>query len=231
MDTSGHAAYAPGVTVTQVPLPGVDSACLGLLTLGVIALDEGWRVVRHLTVMAHEGAHAVAGTLLCREFRGITLNRDATGAADIRPTGGPGDVVISFSGYIGPSMFGVGAARLIQLGHIVAVLWVTLFLLAVLLLSLRMSFGRLTVVLAGGLVFLTGRYTPTAMQVIAAYVIAWLLLLSGVRRVLEVGTWSSDGAYLRDVTHLPRFLWFLLWLAGALAAVAVGGKLLLAGLS
>jgi hypothetical protein len=212
--------------VTQVPLPGTESACIGLLMLGLIALDEGWRVVRHLTVMAHEGAHAVAGTLLARRFHGITLNRDATGATDIRPAGGPGDVIIGFSGYVGPSMFGIGAARLIQLGHIVAVLWVMLFLLMVLLLSLRMSFGRLTVVLAGGLVFLTGRYTPVPAQVIAAYMIAWLLLLSGVRRILEVGTGSSDGARLRDLTHLPRFLWFLLWLAGALAAVAVGGQLL-----
>jgi hypothetical protein len=50
--------------------------------------------------------------------------------------------------------------------------------------------------------------------------------LSGVRRVLEVGARSSDGASLSQLTHLPRFFWFLLWLAGTLAAVAVGGKML-----
>jgi hypothetical protein len=216
-----------GVTVTQVPLPSVASAFIGLVALGVIASDAGWRALRHLAVMAHEGAHAVTGTLLFRDFRGITLNSDATGATYIRLDGSPGDIIITFSGYVGPSMFGIGAAKLIELGHIVAALWLALFLLALLLLGLRASFGRLTVIVAGGLVFFIGRYTPTLAQVIAAYTVAWLLLLSGVRRVIEVSTTSSDGAYLRDLTHLPRFLWFLLWLAGTLAAVAVGGRLLI----
>lgn len=215
------------MTVTQVPLTGAESACVGLVALGLIASDIGWRVVRHLTVMAHEGAHAVTATLLSRKFLGITLNRDATGATAYTSGGGTGDMIITFSGYVGPSLFGIGAARLIELRHIVAVLWVTVFLLSVLLLGLSMSFGRLSVILAGGLVFYIGRYTPASAQSIAAYTIAWLLLLSGVRRVIEVGTESSDGASLRDLTHLPRFLWFLLWLAGTVAAVAIGGDLLI----
>ncbi len=33
-------------------------------------------------------------------------------------------------------------------------------------------------------------------------------------------------ASLSQPTHLPRFFWFLLWLAATLAAVAVGGKML-----
>ena len=70
------------------------------------------------------------------------------------------------------------------------------------------------------------RYTPVGAQIVAAYGIAWLLLLSGVRRVLEVGVLSDDGASLAGLTHLPRLLWFLLWLAATLAAVAVGGKML-----
>lgn len=215
--------------MTQVPLPGLASACIGLAVLGAVVLDAGWQVVRHVTVMAHEGAHAVAGTLLFRELGGITLNRDATGATAIGLAGGPGDVVISFSGYIGPSLAGLGAAKLIELGHIVAVLWVTLFLLAVLLLVLRRSFGRVTVVTAGALVYCTGHYLAVPVQVISAYAIAWLLLLSGVRRVIEVGTWSSDGAWLQNMTRLPRFVWFLLWLAATLWALIAGGRLLVVG--
>ena len=176
--------------MTQVPLPGLASACIGLAVLGAVVLDAGWRVVRHVTVMAHEGVHAVAGTLLFCELGGITLNRDATGATTIGPVGGPSDVIITFSGYIGPSLAGLGAAKLIELGHIVAVLWVTLFLLAVLMLVLRRSFGRVTVVTAGALGYAAGHYLAVPVQVIGAYAIAWLLLLSGVRRVIEVGTWS-----------------------------------------
>lgn len=214
------------MAVTQVPLPGAASASVGLAALGVVALDAGWQIIRHFTVMAHEGAHAATGTLLLGDFGGIVLNPDATGATSIRPAGGLSDVFITFAGYAGPSIFGLGAAKLIELGYIVPVLWVTLFLLAVLLLCLRTSFGRRTVVLAGGLVFLVGRYMPAPAQIVAAYAIAWLLLLSGVRRVIEVGAGSSDGEQLRKLTHLPRFLWFLIWLASTLGAVAVGGKLL-----
>jgi hypothetical protein len=202
------------------------SAGIGLIALGAIALDAGWQVIRHLAVMAHEGAHALSGMLLARNFGGIELNSDATGATYIGFAGGLGDVVIGFAGYIGPSVFGLGAAKLIQLGHIVAVLWVMVFLLSVLLLGLRTSFGRLAVVLAGGLVFLVGRYLPAVAQIVAAYGITWLLLLSGVRLIIEMGINTGDGHDLRDLTHLPRMLWFVLWLAGTLTAVAVGGRLL-----
>lgn len=212
------------MTATLVPLPGLASASIGLVALGVVTLDAGWRVARHFTVMAHEGAHAATG--IFREFHGIVLNRDATGGTDIRPVGGPGDVVITFSGYVGPSLFGLGAAKLIEIGHIAAVLWTTLFLLGVLLLGLQASFGRLTVIAAAGLVFLTTRYMPASVQTIGAYAIAWLLLLSGVRRVVEVGLSSSDGDRLRSLTHLPQFLWYSLWFAATVTAVAAGGKLL-----
>lgn len=219
--------YAPGVTGSQVPLPGSASACIGLAVLGVVASDAGWRVVRHVTVMAHEGAHAVTGTLLSGKLGGITLNSDATGATEIRPAGAASDLVMTLSGYAGPSLSGLGAAKLIELGHIVAVLWVTLFLLALLLLVLRRSFGRVSVVITGALVYIAGHDLAGLAQMIVAYAIAWLLLLSGVRRVLEVGVLSGDGAHLRSVTHLPRFLWFLLWLAVTLWAAAVGGRLLI----
>ncbi len=37
---------------------------------------------------------------------------------------------------------------------------------------------------------------------------------------------SDDGAKLSGLTHLPRLVWFLLWLAATLGAVAVGGAML-----
>lgn len=100
----------------------------------------------------------------------------------------------------------------------------TLFLLGILLLLLRWSFGMLTVTLAGGLVFIVGRYTPVSAQIVAAYAIAWLLLLSAVRGILVRGTGSGDGRDLRELTFIPRLIWFLLWLASTLAAVAIGGR-------
>jgi len=214
------------VSLTQVPLSGAAAAVVGLAAFAAVAMDVGWQFIRHGTVMAHEGAHAVIGSLLFRDVSGIELNSDATGGTLMNSGGCLGSIVVSFAGYAGPRLFGLGAARLIQLGHSVAVLWVTLVLLGVLLFVLNRSYGMITVLLVGGLVYVVVRYAPIATQIVGAYGITWLLLLSGVRRVLEVGALSSDGASLSQLTHLPRFLWFLLWLAATLAAVAVGGKML-----
>jgi hypothetical protein len=199
---------------------------VGLAAFGAVAMDVGWQFIRHGTVMAHEGAHAVSGSLLFRHVSGIELNSDATGGTLMNSGGCLGSVIVSFAGYAGPSLFGLGAARLIQLGHSVAMLWMTLFLLGVLLFALNRSYGIITVLGVGGLVYAVVRYAPATVQIVGAYGITWLLLLSGVRRVFEVGAQSSDGASLSQLTHLPRFFWFLLWLAGTLAAVAVGGKML-----
>lgn len=206
-------------------MSGPEAAAVGLVALGVVVLL--WPVIRHATVMAHEGAHAVADSLLGRQVDYIKLNFSAqqsgeTKAKEVR--GWLATVIATLVGYIGPSSFGLGAARLIHLGYIVAVLWVTVFLLGILLLLLNWSFGLLTVTLAVGLVYVVGRYTPVSAQIVAAYAIAWLLLLSGVPGVLVRFAGSGDSQTLSGLTSIPHIVWFLLWLAATLAAIAVGGS-------
>jgi hypothetical protein len=214
------------VGLTQHPLSELAAVLIGLVALVLLSLDLGWRILRHGGVMAHEGAHAVLGSLLFRQVSGIKLNSNATGGTTMRSGGCLSSIFIGFAGYVGPSLFGLGAARLIEFGHVVAVLWVTVFLLGVLLAGVRWSFGLFTVIGIGALVFGIGKYTPLGVQMVAGYAIAWLLLLTGVRQIFEFGIASSDGARLAQVTGLPRVLWFLLWLAATLAAVAVGGSML-----
>jgi Peptidase M50B-like len=223
----GKGLYVSRMSTTQAWLSGSAAAVVGLAAFGVVATEAGWQVLRHGTVMAHEGAHAVADSLLGRQVDYVKLNFSAekSGETWAKNEGGwSARVVVAFVGYIGPSSFGLGAAKLIQLGYAVAVLWITLFLLGILLLLLRWSFGLLTVTLAGGLVYVVGRYAPVSAQIVAAYAIAWLLLLSGVRGILVRGIRSGDGRDLRRLTVIPRFIWFLLWLASTLAAVAIGGR-------
>jgi hypothetical protein len=208
-------------------MSAVAAVVIGLVAFIAISFDLGWRIIRHGTVMAHEGAHALIGSLLFRNVGGIELNRDATGGTNLKSGGGClGSVVVFFVGYLGPSLFGLGAAALIKRGHVVAVLWAALFLLGVLLTGLRRSFGLITVIVVGGLVYLVGHYTPVPAQMTGAYGITWLLLLSGVRRVVEIGVTSDDGANLKSLTGVPRLIWFMLWLAATLAAVAAGGSML-----
>ena len=214
---------------TQVPLSGTEATVIGLVTFGVVAFDVTWQVLKYGTVMAHEGAHAVLISLLFRGWDGTELNLpDAEGGTYPKKDGGClGTAIIAFIGYVGPSLSGLGAARLIQTGHIVDVLWVTLFLLVLLAFGLRWSYGVITVPLAAGLVYVVGRYTSAGVQIVAAYAIAWFLLLSGVRGILRrMRTGSGDGERLNGLTGVPQFIWFLVWMAATLGAVAIGGKML-----
>jgi hypothetical protein len=216
------------VSATQVPLSGAAAMLIGLAALAAVVIDAFWLILRHGTVMAHEGAHAAGLAMIFQKVGGIEFNSDASGATN--PAANPGCVgfvFVAVLGYLGPSLFGLAAAKMIETGHIVEVLWIALFLLALLALTVATKFGVFTVIVAGGLVFVVVRYTPPGAQVVAAYALAWLLLLTGARRILEVGITSQDGKNLASRTLIPRFLWFLLWLAGTLTAIAIGGKWLI----
>jgi hypothetical protein len=183
------------VSITQAVLPGSTATVIGLAAFGLVVLPVTWLVVRQVAVAAHRGAHALTGLLVYRSVRdGI----------DIESAAGLRGVPVALAGYLGPSGFGLGAAKLIELGYATVVLWLVLALLAV---------------VAAGIVFGLARYTPVHAQLVTAYSLAWLLLLSGVRRVIEVGVGGIIG--------LPRILWFPLWLVATLAAAAEGARLLI----
>jgi len=215
----------PVLTGTQVPLPAVTVVLIGLAALVVVMIPLLWPLARHLSVMAHEGAHAATGSLLGLPPLAVELNRDATGGTMfLLDTRGVRFVVIAAAGYLGPSAFGLCAAKLIATGHIIAVLWVAVILLALLLFLIRRSFGIVSVPVAIALLAVVGRYAHDGLEEVIAYGMTWLLLLSGVRVAVTRGTTASDAWLLNEVTGLPRRLWALLWLAGTLLAVAVGGK-------
>jgi hypothetical protein len=157
----------------------------------------------------------------------VKLNSDATGVTFIQGPGkGPGTIFTAFVGYLGPSFFGLAAAALISLGYPEAVLWITLLLLTVMLFRVRNFFGVISVLVNGVLLVVILSYGSVKLQVVAAYVLSWFLLLSGVGVVLTHGSNAGDAANLRRITHLPRFLWSLLWLVITVAALAVGARLL-----
>jgi len=68
------------------------------------------------------------------------------------------------------------------------------------------------------------RQAHTGLEEVIAYAMTWLLLLSGVRVAVAHGAGAKDAENLNKVTHIPRQIWALLWLAGTLTAVIAGGK-------
>jgi len=212
---------------TQTALPGSEIVLIALITSAVVIAQATWPLVQHFEVMAHEGMHAVVGSLAGRTVTGIELDDKAGGGTGLVPDSGPGFLLAGFAGYLGPSAFGLFAARMIEFGHIIAVLWVTMLFLVLLLIKLRPSFGRFTVPLAGILIVLVLKHTSQLGEIRAAYAITWFLLLSGTRIVVQRGVNADDAGLLRDRTSIPRLVWFALWLAGTLTAVVIGARWML----
>jgi hypothetical protein len=210
----------------QAPLSGAVSVFIGLLALAVVGVQGIWEVARYVDTIAHEGMHAVAGSAMGRKVRSVALKRNGDGETIVSQGGLAGNVLFHFAGYFGPSVFGLGAAKLIGIGHSVAVLWLTLLLLVVLLAVLRDWFSFVPVLITGVLIFMVARYATVGAQTTVAYGVAWFLLLSGVRKVIYRGTRAGDAGDLAKLTHIGRAFWFLLWLVGSVVAVAVGGALL-----
>ena len=214
---------------TQTPLPGPEIVLIGLITSVVVIAQATWPLVQHFEVMAHEGTHAVVGSLLGRTVEWIRLDDKAEGGTRLIPDTGPGFLVAAFAGYLGPSAFGLLAARMIEFGHIIAVLWVTMLFLALLLIRLKPSFGRFTVPLAGILIVLVFKHTSQTAEIRAAYAITWFLLLSAVRIVWyrATVTGAGDAGILKDGTSVPKVAWFVLWLCGTLTALVIGAHWML----
>lgn len=228
MSAAELAASLARIGQVQAHLSAPQSVLIAVVALGAALIEGLWLVTRHVTVMAHEGAHATVASAVGRKIDGIEFRLNANGATYASGNSDALDrFVVTFVGYLGPSLFGIGAAALISAGHIVAVLWIGLAGLMAILVTLRRSFGVVTVVLAFALLFLIAGYASVGVQVITAYGVAWFLLLSGIRGIRVRKDGSGDSDTLRGMTRIPNGFWYGAWLAGSLAALVFGATLLL----
>jgi hypothetical protein len=137
-----------------------------------------WRHTRHAVTIAHEGAHGLVALAAGRRLSGLTLSAG-------RPTG-LGMVLTCAAGYIGPALFGLGAAALLAAGHAIGLLWALLGLLALLLVQIRNWYGLWSVLVTGAVVFAATWWLPPEGQAAFAALATWFLLLAAPRTVLEL---------------------------------------------
>jgi len=214
----------------QAPLAGGEAVLIGLAALLIVLIPFLWPLVEHLNVMAHEGAHAAAGSLLGFAPLGVVLTTKATGGTSFPGSmRGLREILIGTIGYLGPSVFGLWAAKLIATGHAIAVLWIAVILLVLLLFLIRKSFGLVSVPAAITALAIVVHGAQAQFEEVISYGISWLLLLSGVRVAVADGRKATDAAILATITRLPRRVWALTWLVGTLLAVVIGGKWLVVG--
>jgi hypothetical protein len=231
-----HATHAPlpgthaVLHAGQAPLPGLEAALVGLAALAIVMIPFLWPLADHFDTMAHEGAHALVASAMGFALLGVMIDQGASGVTGyLGPTGGPRSVLTTFVGYLGPSVSALCAARLIETGHAVSVLWIAVILLVLLLFLIRKSFGIISVPAAIVVLAAVMRYAHDGMDEVIAYGMTWLLLLSGARNAVVHGARAGDARTLSALTRLPRRLWALLWIAGTLLAVVIGGKWLVLG--
>ncbi len=220
---------------TQPPASTAVAVGTGLVALLLMA-PRVWPVARHLVTIAHEGAHGVAALLSGRRLAGIRLHSDTSGLTLSRGRpGGPGMVFTAAAGYVGPGLLGLGAAYLLQTGHAVGALWLTLLLLAGLLLQIRNFFGLYVVLVVSVGVFALSWWAAPPLQVVVAYAGTWFLLLAAPRAVLELHAHrragrarTSDADVLARLTKVPGLVWVGVFGLVNVAALVVGGGWLLA---
>jgi hypothetical protein len=194
-----------------------------------------WRPTRHVVTIAHEGAHGLVALAAGRRLSGIRLHSDTSGltVSAGRPTG-LGMVLTCASGYVGPGLFGLGAAAVLAAGHAVGLLWALLVLLALLLVQIRNWYGLWSVLVTGTVVFAATWWLPPEGQAAFAALATWFLLIAAPRTVLELQTArrrrrapDSDADQLARLTPLPALLWVGFFLLVDLGALLLGGYWLL----
>ncbi|MDN3242745.1 M50 family metallopeptidase [Glycomyces tritici] len=228
IDTLAQTQDAPPVWVML--------ACLAAAAAAVLYTPV-WRWTRGLVTIAHEGGHALMAILMRRRLTGIRLHADTSGLTFSRgrPTGF-GAAMTLFAGYIAPALLGLLAAALTGAGRIVLLLWITLGLLAVMLVFIRNWYGALALIVVGAGVFAATWYGNAIVQTVAAYAGSWLLLLGSVKPVLELGSrrrrrrhgaGQSDADQLAGITAMPTGGWIFLFALVTIASALWGTSMLL----
>lgn len=219
------------VTGTQPAPP--PTVVLGAAVVAAVLTrwPAAWQVLRGVVTIAHEGGHAAAAALTGRRLLGVRLHSDTSGltVSSGRPSG-PGMVLTLASGYLAPSLLGLGGVALLSTGRITALLWSSIALLAVMLLLIRNVYGVVSVVSTAALVFGLSWYGTAAAQAAFGYLFVWSLLLAAPRPVFELtGLRRSGRARDSDADQLARLtpvgapLWIGLFAVATLAAAAAGG--------
>ncbi|MBW8805138.1 MAG: M50 family metallopeptidase [Catenulisporales bacterium] len=208
---------------------------VGAAALLVVLWRPAWRIARNTVTIAHEGGHAAVALLCGRRLSGVRLHHDTSGVTvSYGKPRGPGMVFTVAAGYITPSLMGLGGAWLLAAKHITMLLWASIALLAVLLVSIRNFYGMLSVALTGGAVFAASWTKNTDVQAGFAYLMVWFLLLAGVKPVIELsrtrartGARDSDADQLHRLTGLPAAFWLFVFALVALGCALAGGRWLL----
>ncbi len=204
----------------------------GVLALLVVVSSRVWPVARTVVTIVHEGGHALMALATGRHLRGVRIYRSTAGETWSRGRAdGIGVALTAVAGYVAPPLLGLGAAALLAIGHLTAMLLLSLVLLAGLAVAIRNAYGMLAVLAVLVAVAAVCLYASAAVQAGFGYVMTWFLLLGGIRPVVELaaerrrgGGRRSDADQLARLTPVPGGAWVMIFAVVAVAALAVSAR-------
>lgn len=217
---------------TQPPPPGGVIALTALVAGLLVWAPGAWPITRHVVTIAHEAAHGLAALVSGRKLHGIRLHSDTSGVTvSAGRTTGPGMIVTTAAGYVGPALLGLVAAALLANNRAVGLLWALVILLALLLIQVRNWFGLWSILVSAAVVFAVSWWLAPQAQSAFAYAFTWFLLLAAPRPVLELqahrrgaATKSSDADQLARLTRVPAIVWVGFFLVVTVGALALGAR-------
>jgi hypothetical protein len=211
---------------------------LGLAwSTGVVAFVAAvpfWKVTKWTITTFHEGAHAGAAVVFQQKVDGITFVPGEGGLTGL-PKKMPwlADLVITFVGYLGPSAVGLGGVWLLRHDRPEPVLWISVGLLAVILVKMRNLLSVIVAVGTGFVLYWVARHWPDPAQLAFAHTWVWFLLMGGTRKMTDLfwvthgGSLSSDAAVLQRLTVLPDVFWLAVFWLATMSALVYGGVTML----
>jgi hypothetical protein len=204
----------------------------GLLALVLSVIF--WPALRFAITIAHEGGHAVTGSVMGGRVDFIHIYRTGGGLTHVLDVGPVGGFLFVLAGYLGPSAFGLVGALLLAEDRPDLVLWLSVLFLLLALFQAGNFWGMLTMIITGAIIFMIVRNASPGGQTFFAYTWIWFLLFGGFGHVLVLQNirkqgpdTRSDVHQLRKMTFLPASLWSgIFWLL-TLAALIYGAGILL----
>ena len=219
--------------LTTQPAPtGGFLALTAVLALLLVWVPGAWPITRHVVTIAHEAAHGLVALLSGRRLNGIQLHSDTSGlTVSEGRTSGPGMILTTAAGYLGPAALGLAAAAMLANHRAVGLLWALLILLVLLLIQVRNWFGLWSVLVSAAVVFGVSWWLQPQVQSAFAYSLTWFLLLAAPRPVLELATQRrgsgatlSDADQLARLTRVPALVWVGFFQVATVGALALGAR-------
>jgi hypothetical protein len=218
--------------VAEAPVVEGPAALGAVLALVLVLWSVAWTLARYIMTVVHEGGHAIVGILFGRGLDGVRIHPDSGGwtkVGELTPTFGT--LAILLAGYSAPSLFGLGAAALVDAERYPLLLLLAAGLLAGGLFLIRGVFTWFVVLTLSALIgWVLLEAEPDVRSGVASS-LAWLLLFGGVRDVHDLPRprrgGSSDADQLARLTHVPGLLWVGLFWVVAVGALILGAGMLL----